>query len=697
MTINGRMKLSKGVLTTMVFVGAVLLFGLEPLVGRLLVPYYGGAVYVWLTCLMFFQAMLVLGYSYAHLLARKLGSWHLMMLAIPFVNLPLNLTAEPSTQGSILTLLAVLLIQVALPFLMLSTTAIVAQAWLAQSFLAKDYAPYPLYAASNAGSLLALLGYAFVVEPLFGLRAQSRAWTAIYAFYTVLVIVTWFLLRPDPKSEKSTRNEPSATLREPNPTVPHYLQWLLLSGLPSAFLLAVTNFIALEVGSFPMVWVAPLALYLATFVVTFARNGGVPKSLNVIWPEVILLGLILYLLPKLSPVFILGHLAILSAVCLVAHGNLYESRPPTRYLTNFYLTIAIGGWLGGTLIILIAPHLFKGFFEYPILLSALGVTYLSFQFRSFTRFFSKASLLVRGGRMLVMSMMFTFIVIGAWTRFQQPTLFRHRNFYGTYQIRDESTNRKMPPSMRKLIHGRTLHGAQLLNPELRLTPVAYYYRGSGISDVYETTSPPRQIAVVGLGSGAVAVYVAKDDSITFYEIDPDNERIARAWFTYLRECKGKVSVVVGDGRLSMRKSVRDGTMFDIIMIDAFTGDGIPSHLLTQEALSSYLSRLAPRGIMLFHISNRYYDLRPVIKSTASTLKLFGAMNVPVSKERLESFQEPDQCVVLTRSPDRLEPLVNRGWIGMGQADGLEQIAPWTDDYINVLAPLMARFKSRFDF
>ncbi len=283
------------VLTSMVFVGALLLFGLEPLVGRLLTPNFGGAVYVWLTCLFFFQAMLLLGYLYVHTLAKKLGFWHLILLAFPLVNLPLSIFTESNPRAPLLTLLSVLIVNVALPFLTLSTTAVVAQSWLARSFLAKDYEPYPLYAASNAGSLTALLGYAFLVEPLLGIRAQSLAWAGIYVIYAILVIVAWFLLRPNRGSELSVLGEPLAIGRVATPTVPDYLRWLLLSALPSAFLLAVTNFIALEVGSFPMVWVVPLALYLASFIITFSRNGGVPRFLRVVWLEILLLGFILYL------------------------------------------------------------------------------------------------------------------------------------------------------------------------------------------------------------------------------------------------------------------------------------------------------------------------------------------------------------------------------------------------------------------
>jgi spermidine synthase len=690
-------KFSMMVLTSMVFVGAFLLFGLEPLVGRLLTPNFGGAVYVWLTCLVFFQAILLLGYLYVHTLAKKLGFWHLILLALPLSNLPLSISSEPNPRAPFLTLLFVLFLNVALPFLTLSTTAVVAQSWLARSFLLKDYEPYPLYAASNAGSLMALLGYAFLVEPLLGIRVQSLAWTGLYVIYAILVIIAWFLLRPDRGEEVSVSGEPSASGRMAAPTVPDYLKWLLLSALPSALLLAVTNFIALDLGSFPLVWVGPLALYLGSFIITFSKNGGVPKFLQVVWLEIFLFGLILYLLPEHSPIQVVGHLAVFYGICLAAHGNLYERRPPAIYLTNFYLTTAVGGWLGGTLVILIAPYIFNGLFEYPILLLLLGATFWRCHHSLYTTFWFKVSLLLRVGRKLLIMVMVTLITIGTWVAFQQPKRFRHRNFYGTYQILDESPSNELPSGIRKLVHGRTLHGAQLLDTRVRMTPVAYYYRGGAISDVYDVISSPRRIAVVGLGSGTVAAYAKEEDSITFYEIDPDNEWIARSWFTYLGECKGKVNIVVGDGRLSMKKAAQEGMRYDIVLIDAFTGDGIPAHLLTREAIVLYLSSLADNGIILFHISNRFYDLRPVIKSIAADLKLIGAINVPVFKEKLENYQMPNQCVALATDSERLEPLIRRGWIEFGKGDDLEHVSPWTDDYINILVPLASRFNNRYRF
>lgn len=475
------------------------------------------------------------------------------------------------------------------------------------------------------------------------------------------------------------------------------VRWLLLSSLPSALLLSVTNFIALEVGSFPLTWVAPLALYLASFIATFRKNGGIPGYLRVLWPELLLGAFFLYLLGSNQSLAILGHLAAFFLVCLVAHGSLYELRPPTSHLTHFYLIIALGGWIGGAVVSLAAPFIFKGLFEYPILLILLGLTFWWCQSKDISLFRPGKSFLAAGLRIFVMFILFTLIGMEGWASLKEPVIFRHRNFYGTYRIKDDPPVKNESCVLRKLLHGRTLHGAQLLDPVLRMKPISYYYPGGGISEVYETTPRPQRIAVLGLGSGAVAAYTKPDDMITYYEIDPDNEKIARQWFTYLKDSKGKVDVIVGDGRLSMQKVDTGETKYDIIHMDAFTGDGIPTHLLTQEAMEIYLSRLAENGVILFHISNRYYELRPVIKATSSYLKLAGAMNVPPTRDRLKTYENATWCVVLTRHPERLQPLLSRGWKLFGKDDGLNMTASWSDDYINILAPLIENLKVQIDY
>lgn len=686
---NSVQKIAMAVLSVTVFSGALLLFGIEPLIGRLLTPHFGSAPHVWLVCLTFFQAMLFIGYLYSHLLAKKLGGWHLFLLLFPLVNLPLKIDATPDPVTPLFSILGTLILNTALPFIVLSTTAVVAQSWLSHSSLGKGRDPYPLYAASNAGSLIALLGYTFVAEPLMGVRLQGITWSLTYVLYAALVVISWFLLRPD-------KGPAQGKDRIPGPVAigaATYGKWLLLSSLPSALLLAVTNFISIEVGSFPLTWILPLALYLGSFIVTFRTGGGVPKIIRNLWPEILLAALLMYLLGSVHSLMILGHLTFFSLVCLVSHGTLYELRPPPSNLTNFYLSSALGGWIGGAFVSLVAPYMFAGLYEYPIILCMLSVTFFICHPGTFKAFMPGAPIKIFCTRWTVSMILISIAGIGAKSALDDAIQFHHRNFYGTYRIKDLHSIDGTPFGMRQLLHGKTLHGAQFLEPERRLTPTAYYYNDGAIAQVCRVKSSPRHIAILGLGAGVAAAYANIDDTVTYYEIDPDNEWIARRWFSFLDECKGLVRVIVGDGRLAMQKNEMEGTKYDVILIDAFTGDGIPSHLLTEEAIEIYLRRLAPDGLILFHVSNRYYELRPVIKATAHAMKLHAATNVPVEKKHLQPYQNSSRCVVLAKNPESLKPLLNKGWLMFDDNDRFNEMLPWTDDYINILDPLIENIRS----
>jgi spermidine synthase len=677
-------------LVTVVSLGAFLLFASEPLIGRLVLPLVGGAVHVWLICLLFFQAMLLLGYLYAHLVAPKLGGWHLLTLFLPLIDLPFRISAEPSPQASILSLLIILFARFALPFTILSTTAVVIQSWLSRSSLGQTHEPYPLYAASNAGSLVGLVSYAFLIEPRTGLKMQSLVWTVGYAFFIILMSAVWYLLRVHspraPNRSEKRFEDPSGK----SPKLPQYGSWILLSSLPSALLLSISGLISMEIGSFPMVWIMPLALYLCSFMATFRTNGGVPKLLHILWPEILLLASIFYFMGTSGLYAIFGCLLAFGILCVLAHGRLYEIRPPAKWLTHFYLTLAIGGVMGGATVSLLAPFIFDRPLEYLILLLALGVTFWWLHDESFKKFWTTAPRFLVLGRVLLIIIILVRLGINVSGYAKEDLEFRHRNFYGEYLVSDLRLADSKSGSLRILVNSRTVHGAQLLNPSLQTTPVSYYYRGGGFSDIYETTRRPFRTAVIGLGAGAICVYVGPEDLITFFEIDPYCYEIAKRWFTYLKHCEGRVKVVIGDGRLSL-KNWNDG-LFDIITIDAFSGDGIPIHLLTKEAFEVYLSRLAEDGIILFNVSTRYYHLRPVIKSTCATLNLFCAMNGMAPPEKSEKYQLSSDLVAVAREPRRLQVLIDRGWIRFSQKDGLPKVRPWTDDQIDIVTPFKQMIK-----
>jgi predicted O-methyltransferase YrrM len=679
-------KIPTALLTAMAFLGALLSFSMEPLAGRMLVPFFGGAIHVWLTCVMFFQAVLLAAYCYSHFFARKLGRWHLLLLFFPFLSIPFKINPFSSSISPITDLLYQLIVRFSLPFFVLSTTAIVAQLWLTMSKIKNSEEPYALYAASNAGSFTGLFGYPLLLEPLIGVKIQTWVWTSGYVLYAALVACVWLTLHPKSGDSKS-HSVPKISSQNDGLKLKQYVLWLVLSALPSAFFLSATNLIALEIGSFPLVWIIPLALYLASFIITFKNNGGVPNILRPFWLESVLVGILLYFFPPIHWVLVLGHLLVLFALCLLCHGELYQKRPPIRWLTNYYITIAAGGWLGGLFVSLFAPCYFTGLYEYFLAVVAMGSVLWWLNRRKFNKFWREAHIIVAGARLLPLAVIVVLIGFGIATHLRSPIQFQHRNFYGTYKIIDTPISEENKEILRKLSHGTTLHGSQLLEKKDNHIPTSYYFIGGNISNVFSTKNGPRKIAVIGLGSGTASALANADDHMTFYEIDPDNEKIARKWFTYLNDSVAKINVIVGDGRLALNENLSDAEAYDLIFIDAFTGDGIPTHLLTREAINIYLNKLTKTGVILLHISNRYYDLAPIIQSTASSLNL-KCVKSPENRETEFKWANPSICIVASREEEALRSLIDLGW-NLYQNDAHENPpTAWTDDYVNIIQPII---------
>ncbi|MCX5856632.1 MAG: hypothetical protein NTZ57_01755, partial [Deltaproteobacteria bacterium] len=461
-------------LTATVFLGAFLLFTMEPLLGRLMVPSFGGAVHVWLLCLVFFQFLLLAGYLYAHLWAARFGARHLFLLLLPLINLPLKITAEATPDASAQKLIFVLITQAALPFAVLSTTAVVAQVWLARSGTGTPRNPYPLYSTSNAGSLLGLLSYPLLIEPFLGLRAQGRLWLAGYLLYGVLATLSYILLRPTKATGAgiSTGN-PFGQSAPPPRTA--YALWGLLSALTSAFLLTVTNVIAMEVGSFPLVWIPPLVLYLLSFVLTFREKSGSYGKVMAFWPEILITGGLLYVLSSNNLLMIAGHLLVLFTICLLVHAELYHSRPDSLYLTGFYLAVAAGGAVGGTLVALGAPLLFSGLYEYPLALLALAFILGWRNRHAVARFWRKAIVPVRLLRIVMIAALTGFLVYFGHESLSSSERLSHRNYYGITHVVDNPPAANAPAGVRLLVHSSTLHGIQYLDDPKRRQPALYYH------------------------------------------------------------------------------------------------------------------------------------------------------------------------------------------------------------------------------
>ena len=673
-----------------VFLGAYLLFTMEPLVARMVLPLYGGSFHVWSTTLTFFQGILFIGYVYCHFFAKRLGGWHLVLVATPLAWLPLANwigLAPPGDSDPAWSLLFQLTLHIALPFGILATTSVIAQSWFTRSDTSGS-SPYPLYASSNSGSLLALLAYITLFEPLFGLSVQRSLWYVAYLVYVVLAWRCWQMTASNPEKVDSTIR-PSSDIDGST-----LVNWLLLSALPSAFMLAVSNVITLELGSVPLVWVLPLVIYLLSYVFTFGRRQWIsPSLLHAFWPAAVVCGLFV----DIGNLWIFAaHLVALFALAMVGHSELHRLRPPPDQLTVFYLAIAFGGWMGSMAVSLVAPILFNSLAEYPIIAGVFALTILNLRKGDLLDALRRHPILSSLGASLAIAL--PFLIKTDDLEKGEKVIYEHRNYYGIYQVINQPLSQEQNPDLseeerydlgkRTLLHGSTVHGSQVLHPTLRRNPTSYYHRAGPLWDVLGDAKKKRNVAVIGLGVGTCATYFQEGESLTFYELDPAIENIAREGFTYLDDCPAEVKIVVGDARLQLEHAPDHS--YDIIMVDAFSSDAIPTHLLTREALSLYDKKLAPQGTLVFHISNRYYNLLGVIKSTSAE---YWEGLAKMSKKDLEAFQSDAIYCLLHRKSDDVSALRAAGWRSL-EVYPIE-CAPWSDDYINTLVPLYIGLRPQF--
>lgn len=642
------------------FLGAFLLFSMEPMVGRLLLPHFGGGFHVWTTSLMFFQGALFLGYAYAHLAPIRFSRAHFLVLLLPLLLLPPAVRATPSGDG-VGALLSALVLDFSIPFIALSTTGVVAQGWLARSSLPERTTPYLLYATSNIGSLIALLGYVFLIEPMIGLRWQARLWALGYLAYLVAAVFAYRATRTQTNDALSTASEEDPS-DIPSVRAPRLLYWLLLAACPSVFLMAVTNLIALDAGNVPLVWVVPLALYLLSFVLAFSGGNRVPDWIRRLWPAFAAFGLFLFAGGDTGGTWIQVslHLVVLFTVCVAAHDELYRTRPASKRLTLYYLVIAGGGLLGGAFVALFAPAFFRALAEYPIAIVGLMLTMLSARHAELFRW-------ARGPGRVGVALISILIAVMAWRVADGAsagqsravrTLEVRRSHYGIYHVLE----RPGPHGIeRDLISGATRHGRQIRDPAYRYEPLSYYHRegpaGDALAVVRERAEAPVAIGAIGLGVGTMAAYVEPLDTIDFFEIDQAVIDLAQTHFTYLEDCRGEVRTFVGDARLTLAERAH-GARYDLLLVDAFSGDAIPIHLITLEAVELYLSLIKERGILLFHISNRYYDLRPVLATASRTLEVHAAFKTARAPS---NFGDPSVYFVMTHHEEVLASFLARGF------------------------------------
>jgi hypothetical protein len=690
-----------------VFLGAFLLFLLEPLFAKLILPWFGGTAAVWATCLVFYQIALLAGYWYADAVTQRWSApraalVHVSLLAASLAFLPIapmafwraHATVDPAWR-----ILGLLTCSIGLPFVALSATSPLVQAWyVKRSAGSAAQSPYHLYAVSNVASLAALLSFPLLIEPRLTAHRQALWWSVAYGLFAGMCGWAAWVNRGQRAGAAARRYQPQeakldvktddrlaterraafeAQAREARPYTEAWptwqlkALWLALAACGSATLLAVTNHLAENVAPIPLLWVIPLALYLLSFALVFARRSLYSRWLAARLLAVMLgaAGYAIYdtTLTQAIQVSVPIFCVALFVVCLFCHGELAQRRPAAEHLTSFYLIVALGGALGSLCVAIVAPHVLRGVYELPIVLVVAAIlgTILLWDDGWGARIFWSAMTACMCG-VLVWNVHST----------RQDTVAMTRDFYGSLRVQDFTAGRKLP--YRLLIHGTIQHGGQFLTwPENR-NPTLYYGRQSGVGLALRfCCRGPKRIGVIGLGAGTLAAYGKPGDYLRFYEIDPQVVRIANGWFTFLKQSPAQKEIVLGDARLSLESEASQ--QFDVLAVDAFSGDAIPLHLLTREALALYFRHLKADGILAVHVSNTYLNLAPVVKLLAEDADY--ATRLIASEDDDKALISAADWVLVTRNQQFLN--VPETFAGSKSIEVPADVRLWTDDYNNL--------------
>lgn len=717
-------------------VSATLLFMVQPMFAKMVLPLLGGTPAVWNTCMVFYQGALLAGYIYAHTATSRLGvrrqsAAHLGLLILAAaLALPLGVApgwTPPAGGNPVPGLLLLLLASVGLPFFVVSTTAPLLQKWFAHTGHAAARDPYFLYGASNLGSMMALLSYPLVVEPFLSLRQQAWAWAGGYlvlaGFIAACAVMLWRSPVEIPPAAAAVDSNPHGDAGSELLTWGRRARWVLLSLVPSSLLLGVTTYISTDIAAVPLLWVIPLALYLLTFVLVCARRPPLSHDFMVRLEPIGIMALVLLFLLQVEtgpwPLIAL-HLTAFFLIAMVCHGELMRLRPAASHLTEFYLWMSVGGVLGGMFNALAAPLIFRSLAEYPLMVAAACFLRPGswggkqpVRLLDFLLVLAQGALVVgalrapgvmdssflRGGIIALLAGLVAWfsyrfrnrplgfglgmgalLLAGSLTLNPgSRTLFAERNFFGMLQVKLDDSG-----SYHLLTHGTTLHGAQSLEPDRFREPLTYYHPTGPLGQVFAAFSPKLaqgRIAIIGLGTGSIAGYGRPGQHYTFYEIDPAVAKIAQdpRYFTFLQDCPAAVEVILGDGRLALQQA--PDASCDLIILDAFSSDAIPVHLVTREALKVYLSKLRDGGILTCHITNRYLDLIPVIGSLARDAGLACMVRKDFPLIENSPRKSPSLWAVLARQPADLAPLAaDPRWRPLDGGNAL-----WTDDFSNILA------------
>ncbi len=676
--------------TLTIFLSAFLLFEVQPIIAKAILPWFGGTSAVWSTCMLFFQVVLLAGYGYAHWLhrrpvARRQAMIHTVLLAASLAALPIIPSQHWKTtdvsQPS-LRILALLAVTVGLPYFLLSSTSPLLQAWYARDH--KEGLPYRLFALSNFASMLALLSYPVLIEPSVSTRMQAWLWSGAYlAFAAVCAATSW---RAASRPALAPAHAEEVAVAEGAPVLSVRLLWLGLAAAASVLLLAVTTHLTSDVAAIPFLWILPLSIYLLTFIICFES----PRYyLRPVFLPLLAAGLA-FMLWRLGPTrpylpirtVIAGLSGSLFACCMVCHGELVRLKPHPRYLTSFYVMVSLGGAFGGLFVGLIAPNLFHAYYEFPLgmgLTAALVFVVLQKDLWPLRRMAAKA---MAAGLILALG---TYLYFVGYIMHRMVTGYRvvARNFYGLLRVYDDADPRLDETAARKLVHGAINHGQQMLSEEFRRQPVTYFCPQSGIGRAMQALEgAPRRIGILGLGCGTLAAYGRPGDTIRIYEINPLVLDLAQTQFTYLKDTPARIETALGDGRLVLESE--PSQQFDLLVMDAFSGDSVPVHLITREALRVYFRHLKPTGILAINISNSYLDLEPVMERAANAYGKLALVYHFTPDEADELCFSCSWTLIMDKATLDLHPALKNG------AKILRQQRPfrlWTDDFSNMYSIL----------
>jgi hypothetical protein len=673
-----------------IFLGAFLLFSVQPMFAKMILPWFGGSAAVWTTCLVFFQTALLAGYSYSWCITTRLTKTsrpkrqailHVVLLMAAIATLPVEAgprwrPTPDSASHPTVQILWMLTVVLGLPYFLLSTTGPLLQNWYARS----GEAPYRLFALSNAGALTALVSYPLLVEPRLPVHLQDRIWSIGFVVFAVLCSVTaWYsaTLTEDPRAGGNAYPTTPAggnaglTIQTVRSTKRAYGEWIALSAAGSMLLLATTNQLTQNVAPVPMLWMVPLAIYLVTFIVAFEKPGWYRRDLF-LRLLAIALASIAYAIAdiKLSDAIIVSIPLFCGGLflgCMFCHGELNRLKPASSEVTSFYLMISLGGAIGAIFVGLLAPVMFSGIYELPIALTAVALLALWMN-----RDRGRAQQLLWSAVSLAMVV----LAVTQAIAYHRDAVELQRSFYGSLRVVDSS-------GIRTLYHGIIEHGSQFLAPNQRRTPTTYYSENSGAGIALGSFGMSKRVGVIGLGAGTLATYGRPGDQFHFYEINPQVIEIAHRQFSYLGDSAAKIEITLGDARLSLEGEAASQEL-DVLLVDAFSGDAIPVHLLTKEAFGLYLRHLKPEGVLAIHVSNQYLDLTPVVGQLAG---LFDLPAVEIRSPKDESRQISEAVwILMTRRRDFFS---QAGFVTPMPGSrvlpvrALAERSVWTDDYNNL--------------